>query len=56
MKSGYIELKEVPKAEINIIGSFLYETIAAFYAEPENQQKFEEWKAKRQQDKLRRLK
>lgn len=54
---GAINVEAIPKTEGNIIGAMLYATITEFYMDPKNQEAFEKWMAKRQQDKqIRRVK
>ena len=37
---------KIPASELRVLGSTVYEAMKRFYADPENQRKFEEWKKK----------
>ena len=44
---GYINAQQIPKTEGNMIGSLLFTTISEYFADPQHQQDFEEWKRSR---------
>ena len=44
---GYINAQQIPKSEGNMIGSLLFTTISEYFADPQHQQDFEEWKRSR---------
>lgn len=44
---GYINAQQIPKPEGNMIGSLLFTTISEYFADPQHQQDFEEWKRSR---------
>ena len=46
-RMGYINAQQIPKSEGNMIGSLLFTTISEYFADPQHQQDFEEWKRSR---------
>lgn len=48
---GYIKVNEIQQSQGNTLGSLLYASISAYYNNPENMQKFEEWKKRREEEK-----
>lgn len=44
---GYINAQQIPKSEGNMIGSLLFTSISEYFADPQHQQEFEEWKKSR---------
>ena len=54
---GAINVDAIPKSEGNVLGALLYAKITEFYKDPKNQEAFEKWMAKRQQEpNIRRIK
>lgn len=47
IKMGKIEPQQLPEREMRSTARIAYNRISEFYANPENERKFEAWKAKR---------
>lgn len=47
IKMGKIEPQQLPEREMRSTARIAYNLISEFFAIPENERKFEEWKAKR---------
>lgn len=47
IKMGKIEPQQLPEREMRSTARIAYNRISEFYANPENERKFEKWKAER---------